>query len=308
MSSTSQRIRWRDLTDGEKREEKEAFMLLSPWILGFLVFTLAPILASLALSFCEYNILLTPKFVAFRNYDMLFTGDPLFWQALKVTGTYTLVGVPLGIVCGYMLAVLLNQKVRGLSVYRTIYYLPALVTGVPVALLWMWIFNPKLGLANALLGYIGIQGPDWFWSKQWALPTFILTSLWGVGGGMVVYLAGLQGVPTQLYEAAEIDGAGRLRRFWHITVPMTTPVIFLNLITGIIGSFQVFTSGYLITGGGPANATLFYVLYLYNQGWKYLRMGYASALAWILFIVILALTFVMFRFSDRWVYYEGALR
>ena len=308
MAFAAHRVRWRDLTDGQRREEREAFALLTPWIIGFLMFTLGPIAGSLYLSFTEYNILLPAEWVGWSNYRMLVAEDPLFWQALKVTTIYTVIGVPLGIVCGYSLAVLLNQKVRGLSIYRTVYYLPSLITGVPVAILWMWIFNPKLGLANTLLSNIGITGPNWFWSKQWALPTFVLTSLWGVGGSMVVYLAGLQGVPTSLYEAAEIDGAGRLRRFWNITIPMTTPVIFLNLITGVIGSFQVFTTGYLITGGGPANATLFYVLYLYNQGWKYTRMGYASALAWVLFIIILVLTWQMFRFSDRWVYYEGTLR
>ena len=302
------RRRWRDLTKGERHQELEAYLFLTPWITGFLAFTLGPILASAYMSLTTYDIFSPPEFVGLANYGDLFTNDSLFWQALKVTAIYTFTSVPLGIVCGYSLAVLLNQEIRGLSVYRTIYYLPALISGVPVALLWMWIFNPKLGLANTLLAKIGIQGPNWFWSKEWALPTLILTSLWGVGGGMVVYLSGLQSVPTPLYEAAELDGAGRLRRFWHITVPMTTPVILLNLITGMIGSFQVFTSGYLITQGGPANATLFYVLYLYNNGWRYFRMGYASALAWILFIIILVLTIIMFRFSDRWVYYEGALK
>jgi multiple sugar transport system permease protein len=207
-----------------------------------------------------------------------------------------------------MLAVLLNQDVRGLSIYRTIFYLPSVVSGVAVAMLWLWVFNPELGVVNSLLGIVGIEGPKWFASSKWALTTFIITSLWGIGGGMVIYLAGLQGVPTSLYEAAELDGATAWHRFWHITIPMTSPVIFFNLIMGIIGSFQVFTGGYVITNGGPANATLFYVLYLYRNAFQYFKMGYASALAWILFIVILVLTLLMFRLVGGLVYYEGSPR
>lgn len=286
------------------REELEAYLFLLPWILGFLLFLAGPLAASLYYALTNYNILQAPQFVGDANFATMFADDPLFFKSLRVTAVYTFVSVPLIVILGYLIALLLNQKVRGLSIWRTIFYLPAVVSGVAVAVMWLWVFHPDAGIVNSFLRSLGITGPRWFSDPDWALGTLILTSLWGVGGGMVIYLAGMQGVPTHLYEACELDGAGAGRRFWHVTLPMTTPVIFFNLLMGIIGSWQVFTNAFVITAGGPANSTLFYVLYLYRQGWQYFKMGYASALAWILFFIILIFTIVVFK-SSGWVYYEG---
>jgi len=283
-------------------------LCIPPWMLGFLVFTLGPIIATVYLSLTEYNMFMPPNFIGLQNYRHMFTNDNLFWQALKVTTIYPFASVPLGIIAGYSLALLLNQRIKGLALFRTIFYMPAVVSGVAVAIVFQWIFNPELGLVNAILSYFGIKGPMWFASRQWALPTMILMSLWGVGGGTVIYLAGLQGVPTELYEAAELDGASAWQRLIHITIPITTPVIFFQLIMGLIGTFQTFTQAYVITNGGPANATLFYVLYLYRTGWQYFQMGYASSLAWVLFLIILCFTVILFRSSRHWVYYEAQSR
>jgi multiple sugar transport system permease protein len=291
-----------------RKEELTAYLFLLPWIIGFVVFTAGPIIASIYLSLTSYDLFSSPKFVGLSNFKEMFFKDKLFWHSLKVTTIYSVVSVPLHIAIGYTLALLLNQRIKGLAWFRTIYYMPAVVSGVSVAILFQWIFNPELGLVNAILSKFGIQGPRWFASVQWALPTFIIMSLWSVGGGIVIYLAGFQGIPTELYESAELDGAGGLEKLRYITIPLTTPVIFLQLIMGIIGSFQVFTQAYVITAGGPANATLFYVLYLYQNGWQFFRMGYASALAWVLFAIIVTLTLVIFRTSGRWVYYAGMPR
>ncbi len=286
------------------REELEAYLFLLPWILGFLVFLAGPLVASLYFALTNYNILLPPQPVGFANFGAMFAEDPLFWKSLRVTAVYTFVSVPLVVVSGYLVALLLNQNVRGLSVWRTVFYLPAVVSGVAVAVMWLWVFNPDAGIVNSVLRSLGMEGPRWFTDPDWALGTLIVTSLWGIGGGMVIYLAGMQGVPTHLYEACELDGGGAWRRFRHVTLPMTTPVIFFNLLIGIIGSWQVFTNAFVITNGGPANSTLFYVLYLYRQGWQYYKMGYASALAWVLFFIILIFTLIVFK-SSGWVYYEG---
>lgn len=287
----------------QQREEVEAYLFLTPWLLGFFMLILGPLIAAAYFSLTEYSILKSPVFIGLANFRQMMN-DELFWQALRVTATYTFVSVPLLVTLGYLLALLLNQDVWGLSLWRTIFYMPAVVSGVAVAIMWLWVFHPDMGIVNSLLRLFGIEGPRWFGSPDWALPTLILTSIWGVGGGMVIYLAGLQSIPTHLYEAAELDGAGSWRKFVHITLPMTTPVIFFNLLMGIIGSWQVFTSAYVITNGGPANSTLFYILYLYRQGWQYFKMGYASALAWVLFFIILIFTVIIFR-TSAWVYYEG---
>lgn len=287
-----------------RKEAREGYLYALPWFIGFTVFTAGPIIASFLLSFTNWDLIRPAEWIGFGNYNTLLE-DPLFWQSLKVTSIYALFSVPLGILGGLAIAVLMNQKIKGLSVFRTIYYLPAVVSGVAVSLLWSWIFNPDFGVLNYLLSLIGINGPGWIYDEKWALPSLIIMSLWGVGGGMVIYLAGLQGVPTELYEAAIIDGASSWRRFWSITIPMISPVIFFQLIMGIIGSFQIFTQAYIMTGGGPNNATLFYVLYLYRNAFQWFKMGYASALAWVLFIVILILTIIQFKLANRWVYYEG---
>ncbi len=287
------------------KENVAGFLFISPWIIGFLAFEFGPLIASFYLGLTKYDILSPPEFVGLANYDKMFTRDPLFWKSLWVTAIYSLSTVFLGVILGVMLALLLNQKIRGMSLYRTIYYLPAVVSGVAVAYMWAWIFRPEAGILNYALSLIGITGPNWLFSTTWTLPAFIMMSLWAVGGGMVLYLAGLQGVPTHLYEAASLDGAGRWARFWNVTLPMISPVIFFNFIIGIIGSFQVFTNSFVITSGGPANSTLFFVLYLYRHAFQNFKMGYAAALGMILFLVIMTLTIISFRLSNRHVFYEG---
>ncbi len=287
------------------REARWGWFFIGPWIVGFVIFTLGPVIASLGLSFTDYELITAPRWIGPKNYVDLFTNDRRFLVSLYNTAYYVVFSVPLGIIFAFTLSLLLNVKLRGMNVYRTVFYLPAVTSGVAVSLLWIWLFNPQFGLINYLLRQIGLPAPGWLADPAWSKPAFIVMSLWGVGGTAVIFLAGLQGVPRSLYEAAEIDGANTLQRFWNITVPMMTPVIFFNLIMGIIGSFQVFTQAYVMTGGGPQDSTLFYVLYLFRQGFGQLRMGYASAMAWILFIIILVLTLIQFRMADRWVYYEG---
>lgn len=289
-----------------KRETLEFYLFISPWILGFIIFAAGPIAAVFILSLYSWQIISPAEFIGVENYVSLIQ-DPLFWQSLKVTLYYVL-SVPLRLVAGLAVAVLLNQKIRGVAFFRTVYYLPSVNLGVAVALLWSWIFQPEFGLLNYALSKIGIQGPAWLFSETWVIPSFIIMSLWGMGGAMVIYLAALQGVPTELYEAAELDGAGNWSRFVHITLPMISPVILFNLIIGIINSFQVFVQSYVMTNGGPGNASLFYVLYLYRNAFQYFNMGYACTLAAILFIIILITTILIFRLSAGWVYYEGALR
>ena len=281
-----------------------AFLCLLPWIIGFLSFTLGPMLFSFGLSFFDADLLTKNTFVGLLNFRKLFA-DELFWQALRVTATYAFVSVPLGVVTALGIAMLLNQKIVGLSGWRTIYYMPSLISGVAVSVLWLQIFNPRMGLLNGFLALLGIQGPKWIFDSNWALPSLIIMSIWGVGSTMLLYLAGLQGIPTELYEAAQIDGAHSVRRFWHITVPMLTPTIFFNAVIGIIGALQFFTQSYVMTGGGPNNATLSVVLFLYRKAFEQTRFGYASATAWILFGIIVVLTLLFVRSSNRWVFYQG---
>jgi multiple sugar transport system permease protein len=279
------------------------YIFISPFILGFLFWFLAPALTAVWLTFQDWNLLSPPTFVGLANVRQL-PKDKLFWQSLKVTTTYTLVYVPLNLLLGFLLALLLNTKVRGIALFRTIYYLPSIVPAVANAVLWAWIFNTEFGLLNAGLHAFGFAKIKWLQEPRWALPALILMALWGFGGSMVIYLAGLQGIPETFYEAAELDGAGRWAKLRYITIPLMSPVIFFNLIIGIIGSFQVFTPARLITNGGPQNATLAYVLYLYRVSFESLKMGYAAALAWVLFVIIAILTIFVFRYLGDRVYYE----
>lgn len=281
------------------------YIFISPFILGFLIWFMGPTLYSAYLSLNEWNLISPAEYVGLENFKHMFT-DGLLGQALRVTSIYTLIYVPLGLVMGFGLALLMNTKVRGIRVFRTIYYLPSIVPAVANAVLWAWIFNTEFGLLNVVLRSMGLPKIAWLLDTRYAMPAIILMGLWGVGGGMVIYLAGLQGIPEVYYEAAEIDGADRLQQLWHITIPLMSPVLFFNLIMGIIGSFQVFTVGYLLTEGGPQNSTLFYVLYLYRVGFSYLEMGYAAALGWLLFFIILIMTLFVFRYIGRNVYYEEA--
>jgi multiple sugar transport system permease protein len=274
------------------------------------VFTAGPILASLVLSFFEWSLIRPPRFAGLNNYIKIFTADPLFWQSLKVTLIYVVVAIPLQLAFALFLAILLNQKVRLIPLFRTIFYLPSQVSAVAISVIFLWIYHPELGLLNELLRHVGIKGPAWLISERWALPALIGMSLWSVGGAMIILLAGLQDVPQHLYEAASLDGAGEFAKFRFITLPMLSPVLFFNLILGIIGGFQYFTQAYVMTRGGPLNATLFYALYLYLNAFNFLKMGYAAALAWILFVIMIGVTVWQLRLARHWVYYEyeGARR
>ncbi len=291
-----------------QRDNIAGYLFTLPWIIHFLLLIAGSMIFSFVISLTRTDLLTGWEFIGLDNYTRLYN-DNLFWKSLRVTAYYTFALVPMGIVVGLSIAVLLNQKVKALGLWRTVYYLPAVVSGVAVAILWSWVLNPRFGLLNAGLRTLGISDPPrWIFSETWAVPAFIIMGLWGAGGSMLLYLAGLQGIPTQLYEAADIDGANRWTKFWNITIPMLTPTIFFNLLVGIIGSFQVFTQAFIMTGGGPNNATLTMVLYLYRQGFQNLRFGYASALAWVLFFIILIFTLGVVKSSAAWVFYEGELR
>ncbi|MCB0090962.1 MAG: sugar ABC transporter permease, partial [Caldilineaceae bacterium] len=264
-----------------QRRTVTGYLFISPFILGFLLWFLIPALTAIWLTFTDWNLIRPPRYVGLDNILQL-GRDTLFWQSLKVTTIFTLASVPVGLVVSFLLALLMNTRVRGISLFRTIYYLPSIVPAVASAVLWAWIFNTDFGLANVVLTALGLPKIQWLQDPSWALPALIIMSLWGLGATMVIYLAGLQGIPAVFYEAAEIDGAGRWAQLRHITIPLMSPVIFFNLIIGIIGTFQVFTAGFLITDGGPQNSTLFYVLYLYRNGFEFLKMGYSAALAWVL--------------------------
>jgi len=298
------RARPRHVSHQARWEAAVGYLFLAPWLVGFLVLELGPILASLFLSLTRYDVLQPPAWIGLQNWQRMF-GDPITWHSLKVTALYSVGAVTLGLIAGLGLALLLNQKIRGLSVYRTLFYMPSVVSGAAVAMMWLLIFNPEMGAVNRLLALIGIEGPKWLFDRNWALPTMIIMSLWGVGGSMVLYLAALQGVPTELYDAAMIDGAGSAAKLRFVTLPMISPVIFFNLVMGIIGSFQVFTNAYVMTEGGPMQATYFFVLHLYLNAFQFFKMGYASAMAWLLAIILLLLTLLTFAGSNRWVYYEG---
>lgn len=278
---------------------------LSPWLFGFLLFTILPVGLSFYYSLCDYSLLQPPLFVGLANYRDLMQ-DPIFWKALGNTFKYALMALPAGMFVSLGLALLLNAPIRGQAIYRTIIFLPSLVPTVASAMLWLWLFNAKLGLINTVLGAMGIEGPGWLTTPEWAMPALALMSLWGVGHTVVVYLAGLQDVPKELYEAAELDGVGPLSRLRNVTLPMISPVIFFNLVMAIIGTLQVFAIPFVMTGGGPARATYFFTMYLYDNAFAYLKMGYASAMAWIQLIIILCLTGIAFWSSKRWVHYQGA--
>jgi len=286
------------------KEALWGYAFISPWIIGLLAFTAGPILASLYLSFTRYTVLKPPRFVGTKNFVKLFTADRLFWKSLANTTYYTLLAVPLRIIVGFTLALFLNAKIRGATLFRTLYYLPSVVPIVATSMLWLFIFAPQTGVADFILDKAGLSSPGWLLSETWSKPTLIFIGTWSVGRNMVIYLAGLQEVPQELYEAAEIDGAGLWRKFTNVTIPMVTPTIFFNLVMGIISTFQVFSMAYIMTDGGPLNSTLFYNLYTYRNAFLFLKMGYASALSWILFLIVLALTVMVFRSATSWVYYE----
>lgn len=289
-----------------RRKETLVFYLcISPWILGFIFFYIGPILTSFYYSLTRWDLLTPPEWVGMQNYVRIFSRDKLFLQSLKVTFLYTFAYVPLDLILGLGIALLLNRPIKGIGIFRTIFYLPSVLTGVAYVIMWMWIFNPQVGLINTTLKLIGITGPRWLLDPKFALWAIVIMSVFQVGRSMLIYLAGLKDIPRELSEAASMDGAGIWQRFWKITLPMLTPSILFNLIFGMIMTFQSFTNVYVATNGGPLDSTLFYVLYLYQKAFNFLEMGYASALAWILFLIVLLLTILIFATSSKWVFYRG---
>jgi len=281
------------------------YVLASPWILGFLLFYFGPMLASFWLSLTNYSVLLPTRFMGLSNYQAMFE-DNLLGISIWNTAYYAALAVPTSMAAGLGLAMVLNRgDLRGRSFLRSAFYVPAIMPLVAVSILWIWLLQPRFGLINTLLYFLSIKGPNWLGDPAWSKPGLVVMNLTGVGVNMIIFLAALQGVPTHLYEAAELDGANRLRKFWHVTIPMISPAIFFVVVIGFINSFQVFTQAYIMTEGGPADSTLFYVLYLYRHAFNYFKMGYASAMAWLLFIVIVVLTYIQFRLSLRWVHYGG---
>lgn len=294
------------LSRQEWRRMCVGLLFASPWIIGFIGFTLYPIIASFYYSLHVYTTFGQPMiWVGLENYAELLGQDKLFWVSLYNTAYMVFIGVPFHILLAILLALMLNLPLRGVAVYRTIFYLPTIVPVVATSVLWMWVFNPEYGLINAAFELIGVRGPGWLTDPTLAKPALILMGSWTIGGTLVIFLAGLQGVPQQLYEAAMIDGAGVWHRVRHVTLPMLSPVIFFNLIMGVIGGFQIFTQAFIMTQGGPLDATLFYALYLYRNAFEYFKMPYASSMAWILFLVVSLATLTIFRTSSRFVYYEG---
>jgi multiple sugar transport system permease protein len=292
----------------QRREMLEGLLYLSPWIIGFIVFVAGPLLASAFMSFTKYNVLRPPKFIGLNNYIFAFTKDDLFLPSIGRSFYYALLLVPLSMILSLLVALLLNQKLKATTFWRTLFFLPTLTPLVATALLWRWMLNPDVGLVNFLLSQVGIKGPGWLNSIEWAVPALVLMGLWASVGGsrMIIFLAALQDVPQELLEAAEIDGAGRWAKFTNITLPFITPSIFFNLVLGIIFALRTFEVAFVSTAGGPARATWFISLHIYQNAFVSFDMGYASALAWLLFLLLFGLTYIQFLFSGRWVFYAGA--
>lgn len=288
-----------------RQEERVAYLFLAPWLIGLVVFIIVPVVASLVISMTDWNLMNAPRWVGFANYERML-GDRDFWQSLGVTLRYVAISLPVYMVVSLALALLLNQKLKGMFVFRTILFMPSVIAGTAAAVLWSMLLNPDVGVVNQVLRAVGMSDPPrWLASTDWALPAVVLMGLWGIGGGVIIYLAGLQNVPPHLYEAAEIDGANPVQRFLYITIPMLTPTIFFSLVTGLVGAFQVFDVAYVLSGRGARRGSLnFYLLNVYNEGFRESRFGYASALAWVLVVLAAVVILIVFRTSERWVYYE----
>ncbi|MBP1999371.1 multiple sugar transport system permease protein [Paenibacillus shirakamiensis] len=286
------------------RETRAFYSFISPWLIGFLVLTLYPIGSSLYYSFTDYDVIHNPVWVGFGNFKELFQ-DEQFWNSIRVTLKYTFISVPLTLILSLLLAILINQKVLFKGFFRTAIYFPSMISGVAMSLLFFWVFNPQAGLFNYVLSWFGVDPIAWLLDARYAMWALIIMSFWGLGTGMLIFLAGLQGVPQSLIEAARLDGAGPLRTFWAVTFPMISPVFLFQLIIGIIDSFQVFTQAYTVTQGGPSYSTWFYVYNIYINAFKNFRYGYASAMAWLLLVAVMLVTYGIMKFSNRFVYYEG---
>lgn len=282
---------------------RDGVLCALPWLIGFVVFTGGPLLFSIVISFCRFDVLNPAVFTGLTNYAFMLNGDELFWKSMWNT-LFMVIGIPLGMAVSFGLALLLNVRVRGIAVWRTLFYLPSIVPAVASSILWIWIFNPQSGLLNAALAGLGIQGPNWLQDENTSKWALILMGLWGAGGGMIIWLAGLKGISQSYYEAAAIDGASTWQQFRYITIPMMTPYIFFNLVMGLIGTFQIFTQAFIMTQGGPVNSTLFFAYHLFNNAFRYLHMGYAAAMAWFLFLIVVAITAFQMKTSKRWVHYE----
>lgn len=292
-----------------KQQAIFGILFMMPWFIGFIIFGLYPMIMSIYYSLCRYDVLRIPQFIGFGNYEKLIFEDPYFWTSISNTLIYTVLRVPLCIIGSLLLAILVNNAIKGVKVFRTIYFIPSIVTGVVLSVVWLWMFNPQFGLINSFLAYMGIPGPLWLLDPNWSKPSMVLMSVWSIGGGrMLVFLAALQGIPKHLYEAVDIDGGGWWAKFRNVTIPMLSPVIFLWSVLEIIFSLQVFVEAYIMTQGGPLNSTMFYNLYLYNKAFNDFEMGYASALAWLLLIISLIITVIQFRLSKKWVHYDGGLK
>ncbi len=293
-----------------QREEFDFYIAIGLWLIGFILFTGGPIVASLIFSFTDWTgvNISRAKWVGLANFNQLLFSDKLFWIATRNTFYYSVGSVALGTAGALIVAILLNQKLPGSTLLRVIYYLPSIASGVAISILWLWLFNPQVGLINYALSLVGIKGPLWLGSQQWALPALILKSLWNIGSNMVILLAGLQGIPVPLYEAARIDGASKWDEFRNITIPMLSPVLFFVIVISTIASFQIFTDVRVMTQGGPGTATYVFVYFIYQTAFEYLKMGYSSALAWLLFMIIFVLTLLQLWASSRWVYYESGER
>ena len=292
------------MASSTRRSTIAFYLSISPWLIGLLAFALLPMVISLVVSFTNWDLIGNPDWVAFKNYERLFS-DPTFRQSLKVTFFYTFLYVPLDLAGGLFLALLVRPKLPGIGVFRSIFYLPVIFSGVAFVVVWMWMLNPDGGLINLALAAIGIEGPRWLMDPNWSLPALIVMSFWGWGRSMVLFLGGLQAIPRDVYEAAEMDGAGKIRQFFKITLPLITPILFFNLVLSVISTFQTFTSAFVATNGGPLDSTLFLVLYIYRQAFEYFNMGYASALAWALLLIILVFTLLVVRSQKFWVFYIG---
>lgn len=294
-------------TKMEKQDRKWFFIFIAPWLLGFLILTLIPIIASIFFSFTDWDLFNKANFIGLDNYKKLFFDDPIFKKVLMNTIKYALMSVPITMILSLGMAYLLNFKIKGMRIFRTIFYLPSLVPVVASSLVFMRLLAPD-GLINKFLAIFGVQGPSWLLDKNWVLVSFVFIAIWGVGANMVLLLAGMQGIPEELYEAAMLDGANRFKTFRHVTIPQLTPIILFNLIMGVIGALQSFSQVYIMTAGGPDNASNMIVPYLFENGFRYFRMGYASAIAWVLFVIVIILSLVVFKSSSLWVFYEGEVK
>jgi multiple sugar transport system permease protein len=288
--------------------KKVPYLFILPWMIGFIVFTLGPLVFSLIMSLFDWPVTSSPTFVGFGNYIKMFTDDPQFYKSISITFKFALVFVPLNLIIALVLALLITQSVKGIKIFRTIFYLPTVVSGVAISIIWGWIFNSEYGILNYLFSFIGIEGPKWLIDPKWAIITIVIASAWGVGTMMLIFYTDIKSIPRDIYEAAAIDGAGPLRQFFYITIPSITPTILFNVITSVIGALQQLTLVLLLTGGGPLKSTYFYGLFVYNNAFKHHKLGYASANAWFMFIVILLLTLLIFKSSSAWVFYENEVK